>query len=318
MNKDRLNIVFFGTPDFAIPALKVLINNERNVSAVFTGHGPVKIIAQEQGIKVFQPTSLKKDDRVFEEFKSLNPDLCVITAYGKIIPRQYLDIPKYGFINIHPSLLPKYRGPSPVQTAILNGDEETGVTIMIVDEEIDHGPILANEKFKIKSEKYYPEVVRDLAEIGAKLLIETIPRYIKEEIEARPQEHKKATFTKMFKREDGRINWNNTAETIYNQVRALNPEPGTWTTWFTRRSLDEGRKGKVINILNVTTCDIVNSQETTPRQVPGTVIKVNGNIAVATKTCYLILKSIQLEGGKVMDAKSFVNGHPDFLNSKLE
>ena len=280
--KNSLNTVFFGTPDFAMPVLEALKKTGHNVSH-------------------FQSKSLK-DEKVFEEFKNLKPDLCVVAAYGKILPSRYLEIPKYGFLNVHPSLLPKYRGPSPIQTAILNGDKETGVTIMVVDAEVDHGPILAQKTYNLQLTTYNPQASKELFELGAKLLIKILPKFINGEIEVKLQEHEKATFTKMFKREDGRINWSEPAEKIYNQVRALNPEPGTWTTW----------KSKVINISNVTTFNVVNPQ------VAGTVIKLDGNVAVATKTCYLILKSIQLEGGKVMDAKSFLNGHPDFLNSMLE
>lgn len=301
-NKSDLKIVFFGTSDFAVPTLKLLIENGYYVSAVFAGQGPVAILAQEYKIKVLQPVSLKKDNQVFEEFKNLKPDICIVTAYGKILPQKFLDIPQYGFLNIHPSMLPKYRGPSPIQTTILNGDTETGVSILIVDAEVDHGPVLKQTTYNLRPLAYYKETEKDLAEIGAKLLTEILLQYTKGEIEAKTQEHEKATFTKMFQREDGRINWNQSCEQIYSQIRALNPEPGTWTTW----------KGKVINILSITTFKVVMPQMT------GTVVKIDGNIAVVAKKCYLILKSIQLEGGKEMDAKSFVNGHPDFPGSVLE
>lgn len=306
MKTEKLKIVFFGTPDFAIPALKTLIDTGHEISAVFAGQGPINNLAGESGLKVFQPASPKKDDRVFEEFKKLKPDVCIIAAYGKIIPERYLDIPKYGFINIHPSLLPKYRGPSPVQTAILNGDTETGASIIFVDKEVDHGPLLASASYKIDKTKYHIEVATDIFRLGAKLLIETLPKYVSGEIKPKAQDHSRATFTKMFGRKDGRIDWSQSAEKIYNQIRALNPEPGTWTTW----------KGKVINILNVTTLNVVSSQN--GYLVPGTITRAGENIAVATKKCYLILKQIQLEGGKKMDAQSFLNGHPDFPNSKLE
>jgi len=309
MSKSDLKIVFFGTPDFAVPALKLLIESGYNISAVFTGHGPVKTLTQEQQIKVFQPASLKKDELIFEEFKKLKPDICIVAAYGKIFPQKFLDVPRYGFLNIHPSLLPKHRGPSPIQTAILNGDKETGVAIMVVDAEVDHGPILKEVAYNLQPTTYYKKAEKDLSEIGAKLLIETLLEYISGEIKPREQNHGQATFTKMFQREDGKINWNEPCEKIYNRIRALNPEPGTWTTW----------KGKVINISNITTLKVVSPQGADLELAkPGIVKKIDGNIAVATKKCYLILKSIQLEGGEKMDAKSFVNGHPDFLGSRLE
>src|SRR3989344_8264612 len=174
--KNSLNTVFFGTPDFAMPVLEALKKTGHNVSH-------------------FQSKSLK-DEAVFEEFKNLKPDLCVVAAYGKILPARYLEIPKHGFINVHPSLLPKYRGPSPVQTAILNGDKETGATIMVVDKEMDHGPILSSIKYKVSSIKYNEEITGDWFKLGAELLIETLPKYISGEIKPEPQDHSQATFTK--------------------------------------------------------------------------------------------------------------------------
>jgi len=288
--KNNLKIVFFGTPDFAMPVLEALIKNGYNVFH-------------------FQSKSLK-NEQVFEEFKNLKPDICIVAAYGKIIPQKFLDIPRYGFLNIHPSLLPKYRGPSPIQTAILNGDKETGVSIMVVDAEVDHGPILASQEFPIFNFQFsnHDELAKELFELGVKLLIETLPKYVSGEIKPVKQDHSQATFTKMFTRADGRINWDSLAQETYNRIRALNPEPGTWTTW----------KGKVINISNVTMSNIVSPTESLAPEVPGTVRKTGKDIVIRTRTGYLILISIQLEGGKEMDAKSFVNGHPDFLNSILE
>lgn len=302
--KSNLNIVFFGTPDFAMPVLKALLDNECHVSGIFSGQGAVSNIAKEYGIKLFQPTSLKKDEQAFEAFKILNPNLCIVAAYGKIIPTRYLEIPKHGFINIHPSLLPKYRGPSPIQTAILNGDKETGVTLMAVDKEMDHGPILKSVKYQIPNTKYNQEISKELFELGAKLLLETLPAYLNKELEPKEQNHKKAVFTKILERKDGKINWKEPARKILNRIRALNPEPGTWTTW----------EGKTLNIIKAE--ETITNLDSKPR--PGTVVNIQKSIAVKTGTCYLNLLSIQLEGGKTMDAKSFLNGHPDFMSSVLE
>jgi len=252
-------VVFFGTPDFAMPVLEALIKNGYNVFH-------------------FQSKFLK-DEQVFEEFKNLKPDICIVAAYGKILPSRYLNVPQYGFLNIHPSILPKYRGPSPVQTAILNGDKETGVSIMVVDAEVDHGPILAQKTYNLQPTIYNLQASKELFELGAKLLIETIPKYINGEIEVKHQEHKKATFTKMFKREDGRINWSESSEKIYNQIRALNPEPGTWTIW----------RDKIINIKKA---EIVDG-------------KIN-------------IKTIQMEGKKEMPFEEFLRGHSDFEISQLK
>ena len=294
-----LKVVFFGTSNFAVPALKLLIESGYNIPAVFTGLGPVNVFAQEHGIKIFQPVSLKKEEQVYEEFKDLKPDICIIAAYGKIIPQKFLDIPRYGFLNIHPSLLPKYRGPSPIQTAILNGDPapilsadhhsekgrdwcgagtETGVTIMLVDEQVDHGPILAQKTYNLRPDVYYKEAEMELAEIGAKLLTETIPEYISGKIKPKEQNHSQATFTKMFSRDAGRINWSESAGKIYDRIRALNPEPGTWTTW----------NGKIINIKKAELRD--------------------GKINIQT---------IQMEGKREMSFEEFLHGHPDFDISQL-
>lgn len=310
-----IKVIFLGTSDFAVPALKALVKNCFNITAVITqpdkpvgrnkipASSPVKILAQENNIPVFQPHSLKKDDETFKTFKSLNPDLCVIAAYGKIIPPRYLNIPKHGFINIHPSLLPKYRGPSPIQSAILNGDSETGVTIMLMDEEVDHGPILKVTNCKLQTTSHYEEVEKELAEIGARLLVEVLPKYLDGSIIPHEQQHNQATYTKLLVREDGRIDWKQSAEKIRNQILALNPEPGTWTTW----------NGKVLNCFESTFFDLRCRTDIEP----GTINRVDNQIAVATDKCYLILKTVQLEGGKKMDIHSFINGHPDFLNSKL-
>ena len=306
-DNSKFKIIFFGTPDFAMPVLEALIKNGYNVSHL--------------------KTKSLKDDSVFEEFKSLNPDLCVVAAYGKIIPKRYLEIPKYGFINVHPSLLPKYRGPSPVQTAIMNGDAETGASIMLVDEEVDHGPVLTKATYRIPDTKYHIEIAEDIFGLGAKLLVETLPKYTNGEIKPEPQDHSQATSTKMFSRIDGRINWNEPAEKIYNQIRALNPEPGTWTTW----------NGKVINI--PTSSRFYSPQNDDyriedPRFVEnesgqvvypqvkngaeaGSVRKINGDIAVLTKGGYLALETVQLEGGKKMNIKYFVSGHRGFVGSVL-
>jgi len=290
-DNSKFKIIFFGTSDFAIPALETLAKDNYDVVAVVTkpdkpagrkqvlSPSPVKKFAIEKHILVLEPNNLRGDEEVFAAFKLLSPDVCVVAAYGKIIPKRYLGVPKYGFINIHPSLLPKYRGPSPIQTAILSGEKETGVTILVVDEEMDHGPILKSEKWKVKNGKYYKELEKELAELGAKLLIETLPKYINGEIKQAPQDHSRATFTKMFSREDGRVDWSKSTQEIYNRIRALNPEPGTWTLW----------KGKVLNIKKARLAD--------------------GKLEIET---------LQLEGKRETPFREFLNGHPDFDISQLE
>lgn len=347
MSNNNKTLVFWGTSDFAVPALKSLLNFGYKVTAVVTQPekpvgraritmpSPVKKIALENHIPVFEPHFLKKDEEFFKHFKHLKPEICIVAAYGKIIPAQYLDISKYGFLNIHPSLLPKYRGPSPIQTAIMNGDPilqrpdasgkinrslsdgagtETGVSIMLMDEQVDHGPILSSKPYYIPPTTYYTQAEEDLAKLGAELLIETLPKYLNGEIKPKKQDHAQATFTKLLSREDGRIDWNRTAKEIYNQIRALNPEPGTWTL------LCQGFGGRS-KVLNIRSADFkcLEAQPLNKEIEPRGLVKIlTGKIAVVTKKCYLILKQIQLEGRKEMDTKSFLNGHPDLLDSRLE
>src|SRR3989338_8956245 len=209
-----LKVMFFGTSNFALPVLEQLLLNGYSISAVFTGGGPIEIEAQKHGIKVFKPTSLKKNDDALEKFKLLNPDLCIVAAYGKIIPSSYMSIPRYGFVNVHPSVLPRYRGPSPVQTAILNGDTETGASVMILDQEVDHGPILGSVKYKISKTKYNEEISKEIFELGGKLLIKTLPPYLKNQLIPVEQNHDQATYSRKFQRQDSKINWNKNVEEI--------------------------------------------------------------------------------------------------------
>ena len=280
-----MKIIFFGDSEFSEPTRQKLSDSGYSLTVMGKKSGSLK------------------DEKFFEYFKGLDPDLCIVADYGQIIPSRYLDIPKYGFINIHPSLLPKYRGPSPIHTAILNGDAETGVTIIKVDDEVDHGPILASREFSILNLKFskYKEIEKELAQLGADLLIETLPKYINGQITPREQDHSQATYTKKLIRVDGRIDWNNSAEKIYNQIRTLSDEPGTWTFWRDK-------------ILNIKLAEVLEKDIT---QEPGTITSVDNQIAVATGKCYLILRRIQLEGKNGMDIKSFVNGHREFLGSKL-
>jgi len=197
-----MKIIFLGTGEFGTTILRGLIQN---------GHKPVLIYD-------------------FKKIKELKPDLVIVASYGKIIPKKILQIPKYGCLNIHPSLLPKYRGPSPIQTTILKGDKKTGVTIILMDEKIDHGPILDQREFLISNKKIaYLELSQKLAELGVKLLIQTIPKWVNNEIKAKTQDRSKATYTKILKREDGKIDWSKPNQEIERQIRAFNPWPGTFT-----------------------------------------------------------------------------------------
>ena len=251
MENNKVKIVFLGTGEFGTTILQGLVKNT---------------------YKPFLVHDLKK-------VKKLKPDLIIIASYGKIIPKKVLEIPKYGCLNIHPSLLPKYRGPSPIQTTILNGNKETGVTIMLIDEKIDHGPILAQQKWEIPNSRItYPELSQKLAQLGVKLLIQTIPKWIKGEIKTKPQDESKATYTKILKREDGKINWSKPDQEIEKQIRAFNPWPGTFTF------IKHKSKALRIKVLE----------------------------AEISKENKLIIKKLQPEGKKPMTLEEFKRGYHGF------
>jgi methionyl-tRNA formyltransferase len=305
-----MKIVFFGTSEFAVLILDSLLGANFNIEALVTvpdqpmGRNkiitppPIKRWNESEGIPIFQPNTLK-DDQFFEQFKSLKPDLAIVAAYGKIIPEKYLSIPKY-FINVHPSLLPKYRGPSPIQSAILNNENQTGITIMQVDKETDHGPIFLQKEVVIRPDETFEELHNQLARDGGELLIEALKNI--DSIKPKEQDHLQATFTKMFERMDSKINWDKSSQEIYNQIRALNPEPGTWTTW----------QNQILAIISGKPIEIKNSEK------PGTVIKIDSKIAVATGDGALELLLIRLASKKPAWAAEFSQGHKDFVGSKLE
>jgi len=312
MDQKTIKIIFWGTPEFAVPSLEALVKEPGlNVQSVITNPDepvgrkrvitppPVKVLAQKHKIPVFQPEKLRDNPGLIEKFKKLNPDVCVVSAYGKLISKEYLKIPSLGFINVHPSLLPKYRGPTPIQSAILKGEKETGITIMTVDEKIDHGPIISNIKYQVLSTKYYKEIERDLSKIGAKLLVDTLPKYIGGKIKPKEQNHKEATFTRKFVRDDGKIDWNKSAKDIFNQIRALNPEPGTWTIL----------NNKILKIHRAT---IGNKEKNKIK--PGTVKIKNNDLLIKTGSGWLEVKKIQIEGKKIVSTQEFIRGYPEITS----
>jgi len=232
----KVEIVFFGTPEFAVPTLKALYKaNFCEITSVVTmpdkpigrHHSvsvpsPVKKIAKANNIKVYdsipQKSALKK------------ADLGIVIAYGKIIPKQVIESFKFGVLNIHPSLLPKYRGSSPVQATILNRDKQTGITIIKLDDEMDHGPIVAQKKIDLSQNETSSMLHDALAKEGAKLMIKILPDYINGKIKPKEQNHSRATFTKKLSKKDAEIQKNSTIESVESFVRAMNPWPGAWTT----------------------------------------------------------------------------------------
>ncbi|MCL5017225.1 MAG: methionyl-tRNA formyltransferase [Patescibacteria group bacterium] len=272
-----MKYVFFGTPQFAAIVLEKLIEAGLVPEAVVcnpdepTGRKkvltapPVKLLALKNNIKIYQPIKLSE---IKTKLAGINADVFIVAAYNKIISEEIINIPKLKTIGVHPSLLPKYRGPSPIQTAILNGDKKTGVDLFLIDKEIDHGPVLAGTECDITEKDNYISLEKKLAELGAKLLIEDLPKYLSGKIKGIEQDHDKATFTKKFSTEDGFVELppsviarpskavaiptkeiasshtprNDEVEKIFNKIRALNPDPGVFTFIKTIRRPAGGEK----------------------------------------------------------------------------
>lgn len=304
-----MNIIFMGTPDFAVPTLEALCNSEHNVQAVFTQPDKpigrkqvltppdVKICAEKHNIPVYQPTTLK-DDTAFKQIKDFNPDVIVVVAYGKLLPKNILDIPKYGCINVHGSLLPKYRGASPIQHAVLNGDKVTGVTTMYMGEGLDTGDILLTSETEIGENETSAELFDRLSLLGADLLLETLKKVQTGSINPIKQDESKATFTKMIDKSMCPINWSKTNFEIHNQVRGLQ-------TWPVATS--------VINEMNVKIHTTLLCDKT---GAPGEIINTEP-LTVACGSGSLIIKELQLNGKKRMDSKSFLLGHPLSVGDKF-
>src|SRR5215216_1183123 len=236
-----MRLIFMGTPEFAVPSLARLVGDGHEVAAVFTqpdkpaGRGkrlqapPVKVFALEQQIAVYQPAKIKTNEEVRAVFESLAPDVCVVAAYGKILPEWMLNIPRRGSINVHASLLPKYRGAAPINWAIANGESVTGVTIMQMDVGLDTGPMLLKRRVEIGKQETAIELSARLALLGADALSEALARIERGDLEPEKQNDEEASFAPMLKREDGLIDWRMPARQIANRVRAFQPWPGTYT-----------------------------------------------------------------------------------------
>ena len=311
--QSSLRVVFMGTPVFAVPALDALLDAECDIMGVYTqpdrrsGRGrrltapPVKLAAVERGITVFQPASLRRDEEARRHISSLAPDLIVVVAYGLFLPAETLNVPPLGALNIHPSLLPRHRGPSPVASAILQGDTTTGVTLMQLDEGMDSGPIIAQRSTGIRADETAEDLTTRLFEMGANLLAETIPGWRSGDVKSMPQDEAEATITKLLKREDGSIDWTHPAEYIARQVRAFYPWPSSFTHWNDRQ----------LKVHWARTLDI----DTTA--VPGEVVEVPQGIAVAAGEGALLLRRVQLEGRQATDIADFARGYRDFVGSIL-
>ena len=297
-----MRIIFMGTPEFAAPTLKALIDSGDNIVAVISqpdrpkgrGHKlsptPTKLLAEEHNIPVLQPEKIKTEE-FLNEIRALSPDLIVVAAYGKIIPAPLLNLPPLGCINVHPSLLPRYRGASPINGAVLSGDKETGVTIMQLDEGMDTGDILLQRKIAIEDQDTSETLSSRLSAVGAELLINTISRLKEGALEPRKQDDSIASYTHMLKKEDGLINWSKSAHEIRNLIRGMLPWPGAYTHLADK------------------TLKIYRAELGESGGHPGEVLSSpKGVLEVGCGEGSLLITELQIEGGKRLDAKSFLTG----------
>lgn len=317
-NPNKIRVVFMGTSPFAEQILASLISAEYNVIATYTQpdkkvgrsqelqKSAVKIMAEKNNIPVFEPNKL--DEAIVAQLRELDPDITIVAAYGKILPENILNIPKYKSLNVHASLLPKYRGASPIQNAILNGDNKAGITIMLMDSGMDTGDILSQSEINVNQNDTTEILSNKLADIGSELLLKTLPNYIAGKIEPEKQDESRATFCQLIKRDNGLINWNDTAENIYNKFRAFQPWPGVYTFWENNNSLKR---------LKLTAIEL-QTENSDKKYAIGEVFKFNDGVAVQAGAGIIILKEVQLEGKNNTSIKNFLNGYSTFIGSILK
>ena len=322
-----LRIIYMGTPQFSVPALARLIAESKpglvlqegyEIVTVITrpdkpsGRGkeivysPVKQLALSHEIPVWQPGSLKRQENI-AMLAAYQSDLYIVAAFGQILPQAVLDLPRYGTLNIHASLLPKYRGVSPISEAILQGDTETGVTIMLIDAGVDTGPILLQRAIPIADEDTTGSLTSTLAVLGASTLLEALPLWVQGKITPQPQDERFASYTRMIHKEDGRIDWNRSSDVLARTVRAFTPWPGAFTNWGDR-------------LLKIISAHAVLANTSSGARV-GTVglRKENGlqTLTVVTGNGLLVIDKLQLEGKKVMNTDEFLRGYSLIVGETL-
>jgi methionyl-tRNA formyltransferase len=305
-----MRIVFMGSPEFAIPGLKSLAEIYSIVGVVTqpdrrAGRGrklsqsAVKIWSSDHELPIIQPHRIKNPEAI-EQLKRWNPDLIVVAAYGQILPAEVLELPTWGCLNIHASLLPRWRGAAPIQATILHGDPETGVTIMKMDSGLDTGPILSQRSTPINPEETGGQLTDRLSVIGARLLLDTIPSYLEGDIRPIEQDHAEATYAPMLKKDDGALDFEQSAEQLARQVRAYEPWPGSFLTWSETRIVV--RKAHAIPDTDVK---------------PGVITQVEGLPAVGTTQGMLVLDILQPAGRKPMPGDAFMRGAREFFGAVL-
>ncbi len=310
-----MRVVFLGTPEFAVPTLERLIRDKYHVVAVYTqpdrsaGRGrpvaspPVKAVAEKLGLPVFQPMSLKQEE-VAAQLAELRPDVIVVAAFGQVIPSAILSIPPYGCINIHPSLLPRYRGASPVASAILVGDDFTGVSIMLLDEGLDTGPVLAREKVEISPQDSAGSLMEKLSLAAADMLPGVLLDWTSGKIAPQPQNEVEATYSGKITKEQGEIDWHQPAVNVWRQVRAFNPWPGCYTRW----------RGRLLKVIEAVPLPGGGGFKV------GQVLALEGEgaaVGICAGEGVLGILKVQLEGKRAISAAEFLRGQKEFIGAVL-
>jgi methionyl-tRNA formyltransferase len=301
-----MRIVFCGTPEFAVPSLRRLLSEpDFAVAAVVTqpdrprGRGqavsasPVKEVARHAGIEVYQPEKIKSEEAA-QFFARIAPDAVVIIAYGQIVPRRLIEIPRLGWVNLHASLLPRYRGAAPIAWAIVNAETTTGLTTMLIDAGMDTGPILLQRTLEIGAEETTPELAHRMAEAGAPLIVESLRGLDRGDLSPRQQDSSRASYAPRLEKEHGRIDWHSPAPEIYNRIRGLTPWPGAFTQFRGRLCHVWGRPARTA---------------VASREAPGTILAGGGTVTVVcgAGTC-LDLEAVQIEGRRRIAVREFING----------
>lgn len=305
-------IVFMGTPAFAVPTLEALVGTQQVVGVVTqpdrpAGRGrelqppPVKQVALEYGLPFIQPHSLRTPEAL-AQLLAWQPEVIVVAAFGQILRQDVLDLPPHGCLNIHASLLPRWRGAAPIPAAILAGDALTGVTIMKMDVGLDTGPVVAQREEPIRPDDTQASLGDRLAQLGAVLLLETLPAYLEGTLLPQPQPEEGVTYARQLRKEDGLLDWSRPAVELDRQVRAFHPWPGAFTFW----------RGQVLKVLRA-----VPLPDWRRDMLPGVVIARPDGVAVATGAGALRLEQVQLAGKRPMDIAAFSRGQRDFVGSRL-
>jgi methionyl-tRNA formyltransferase len=314
----KLRTAFMGTSGFASNVLEKMLDANYNIVTVITAPdkpagrnkelqpSPVKKLAEERKLEVIQPERFTAEE--IQEIKKIKPDIIIVVAYGKILPKEILEIPGFGCLNIHGSLLPLFRGPSPIQNALLGGATETGVSIILMNTAVDEGDVIAKKSLAIESGDIFSTLSQKMSLLASDLLLETLPLWIERRIELQKQDNGQATFCQLIERADGRIFWTESAEDIFNKYRAFVKWPQIFAYW---KNGDERCRLKLTSI----SC-LKNNPEI--KHKIGQVFEIGEEIGIQTGKGVIILQEIQLEGKSPTLVRNFINGYPNFIGSVLE